>query len=345
MYNTINTIYTQQIQKILQDIHIDLASNKLILRGGEKSYDFVHSPQSNETNLLNTLTECIYSHFYCKGYNTSLTSISENTFDVMKRTAFIDRLSAANTTTEGFDWGWKVENMDDKHNVYAIKGNVKKIISSGEYINEKLGQAASFSPHSSQMHTINYYRRKEMRGEDGGFYYVFSQHVGEDNAQSSVRVYFNIESEGASTLVKLITDTFNQCKVPFQFKCLNDPSTYLTRTDTAVLYLDKQSFNFSMELLYRAFRSIAPYLKSDVPLFTCPLSINGISFAESPPNPEDSFGLNRSRLIALGLINSINKQLPPQMYMNEILLKIEQVGLNISAFYLNPKSSYPYKIV
>jgi hypothetical protein len=339
-------LYNWQIHKILTDIDIDINYGKLKLNSREKIFDFVHSPQTNQTNLLDTLTECIYTNYYCIGFNDVVSSTQfQGTTSAKELTTFRDLLSKANTTEEGFDLGWKIENVDDKNNIYATKGNIKKIISAGEYINEKQGQVAIPQNYTSETQIIRYYRRKEISNENAGFYYVFSQNISDDNQTNNVRTYFNIESKGAPILINLITKCFNENRVPFQFKCLNDPSLYLTRTDTAVLYLGKPIFNFAIVILSRVIESLTPYLKQDVPLFTYPAQINGISFAESPPNPNDSFGLNRSRLIALGIINAINNNLPKDLWFNEVEQKLKQFDINISSIYLNPKSTYPYQFI
>ena len=50
---------------------------------------------------------------------------------------------------------------------------------------------------------------------------------------TTVRIYWNIQKENATSLMRLLTAELNRNKIPFHFKILNDPTQY-PRADAAV---------------------------------------------------------------------------------------------------------------
>ena len=98
--------------------------------------------------------------------------------------------------------------------------------------------------------------------------------------------------------METLTSELNNINLPFQFKILNN-SNYFTRSDAAVLYIDKLNIK-DMSLIFIKNTSRNQTLsKSATPLFAKKL-VPGLSLAEDPNNGE-SFGQNRSRILAEAL--------------------------------------------
>ncbi len=277
--------------------------------------------QDQIQSLISHLSSKIYSCFYC--------GIEENDNQLLpskkERDLFMDDLSAANKSNNGYDPQWMIYSKDHAGNVFAQKNGQLRWLQPNSY---QLTQPGNL-PAEVNTH-VNIIRQKENKDSQQVFYYVFGNEMLGQQI-SMARVYFNIQPEGATTLVDQITTWFNEYKVPFSFKCLNHPNLY-NRRDNAVLYLDKAHLDLALILLKEVSKYIAPYLNKEVPWFTYPL-FDGISYAEDPGNGE-SFGMSRSTLLAKALWHSfeIKKTEDKSDFINGYL---EQNGLPADRFYLN----------
>jgi hypothetical protein len=120
------------------------------------------------------------------------------------------------------------------------------------------------------------------------------------------RIYWNISSDGAISLLKSLTTELNRENIPFQFKILKNEDQY-TRADAGVLYMDKGDIRTAANALSTIYVQIKSFLKPSVPLFTRKL-MPGISLAEDPSSGE-SFGQQRSRLFAEAICDIHSKNI------------------------------------
>lgn len=326
---------TQYIQQIVSDIQIDTQRNVLLkgqVYGGAFNNAYVQQPSTKM--LFQTLESLIYSTYYSK--NSALIDMQPPSFTSIN--SFIENLSAHNTTVEGFDEGWVIENIDMQGQVLARKGNLKRIAFAGEFVSSSM-----FHQKPIVGSTIKLIARKEHKDPSAGFYYVFGSTQGEDNMDQLVRVYFNLKPEGAASLILLLTRHLNEQQIPFSFKCLQHPF-YYTRCDTAVLYFDKRYASNIFNVLESQLPSLKGIFKDDIPAFTKKLGI-GIAFAENPTKADESFGTHCSKMIAQGIMNAFTKGLPPQQWFEEIKNTIEQKHgyANLEVMYLNPQTKFPYQ--
>lgn len=318
--------YEQQLAGILNGLRIDPEQQQIILVADGSRTDY--QPDSLHT----TLAGLLYRHFYCASESAVLTSATsaQSTDD-----SFVSELSHHNQSIEQFDLGWSVDTVDTGGIAYAAKGNHRRMLSAGEFVYDmpKRGPVQAGDAVRLLMH-------REHRDAQSGFYYVFGQTPGDDSIVLQTRLYFHTTPEGSTRLIAWVTQTLNAYRIPFQFKCLNHPDLY-GRRDSAVLYLQKPSVNIVLDLLGDALPKLSPYLLSAIPLFTQSIA-PGIGFAESPPNPGESFGTSRCGLIAQGIAKAVNNRQDADMYEESIRAVFTQIGLSLEQPYLNPQSHYPY---
>lgn len=326
---------TQYIQQIVNDIQVD-AQRNILHKGKQYGGTFTNAyvQQPSTKMLFQTLEGLIYSTYYSK--NNAVDTAQPPAYTEIF--AFMNNLSAHNTTTEGFDEGWTIENIDMQGQVIARKGNLKRQVFAGEFVTSSM-----FHQKPVVNAGIKLIARKEHKDPSAGFYYVFGRTQGEDNMDQLVRVYFNLKPEGAAPLILLLTQHLNEQQIPFSFKCLQHPA-YYTRCDTAVLYFDKRYTSAIFNVVQTIWPAVKTYLNDDCPAFTKKLG-PGIAFAENPLKADESFGTHCSKMIAQGIMNAYTKGLPHQQWFAEIKTTIEQKHgyASMDALYLNPQTKFPYQ--
>jgi len=174
-----------------------------------------------------------------------------------------------------------------------------------------------------------------------GFYYVFGEAVGDQQDDSGLlRFYWNIQADGAVSLVRLITERLNRFQLPFRFKIVNNPTDF-DRSDTAILYVNQRYYRLVAELLAEVHQQVSDQLEIGTPLFTKQLA-PGLGLAEEPTTGE-SFGQQRCRILAEALWNIYEQQLKEdETQLNEIRKQLELNGINPDLPYLNAGSTGTY---
>ena len=327
------------IHKINQIVQtIDISPQRTVLVNGKTyggEFNNPYTQQASNKMLFQALETAIYNIFYSQ--NKQILAPEMKYPDQHETQQFIQTLSKSNTSEESFDAGWMIEQVDMQGQITAQKGNLKRLVYPGEFLNE-----SSFHQKPVADTMIRMIARKEHKEANSGFYYVFGNTLGEDNFDQYVRIYFNIQAEGAAKLVNTITSILNEYEVPFNFKCLNNPVLY-TRCDTAVLYFEKRYTDIVFYLLPEIYPPIKAFLNDGTPLFTKTLG-KGIAFAENPFKQEESFGTHCCKMIVQGIMEALQKKLPKQKWTEEITKCILQRHhyTNIEVLYLNPGTKYPY---
>lgn len=339
-----DSIYQQQIQTILDNIEV-VSDHQLRVRASGRTYDYLHDQENKKSNLFGLLNQIIYTEFYTTACRPERYTPPEDQPLQMgyapppkdpDQEKFLEQLRKANKTEEGFDEGWALESVEANGPYMGTKGNYRRAIMPGQFIAETYG--SGLRPGAE----VRYFRRKDMMQDQDVFYYCFSQTVGDDQSASGIRLYFNIRPKGVPKLIEALTKTFNRYRIPFDFKCLNSPKRYAQRTDTAVCYLAKGIANYALEVLPQVLTAVADELERTVPAFTRPI-VPGVGFAESSPSVGDSFGTSRAKVIAQGIVQAIEKDLPPTKWRDEVLGLLQNLGFNLHHFYRNPNSQYHYQ--
>lgn len=283
----------------------------------------VTGDMQEQNKLVNRIMDLLYSNFYCKTSQAVKSTIDDD--------AFYKLLQNEGNSQQVLDKGWKLIEQEANGDVYIQKQNRLIHARAGSYLIEQASPAGRFAYVTASVMPPN-----NTPGEY--FFYVTSETPFSGNMPVA-RFYFNINPVGAPVLIKLIRAHFNLFGVPFTFKCCAKPS-YYNRTDTAVLYIDYSFFSISIQLLEKVVAGVKKFLNKDVPLFTYKIE-NGFSFAEDPGG-NLSFGQNRCRIVANGLIECFVSKFKKEKWVELIVKKFIADGYNVDKLYLNPASSIQY---
>ena len=282
---------------------------------------------SPQNPLIWQLAQQLYLHCYCRKFDgrlRSLPQVNGGSDDLL------DALSAANTTRERWDGGWQIQQVLPAGQVVVHKNGMAKMLWPGEFISQ---DGPGVPPRVGAM--VNVYSPKESRAMQPGFYFAFGESAVEQNdMQDAVRYYWNITPEGAALLTHLLTASLNRFQVHFRFKCLSHRDLFY-RIDSAVLYVGRQHYHITAELLVDTYRSMHHYLQPQTPLLTKRLA-PGLAFAEEPGTGE-SFGMSRCRLLAEGIWNGwLQGEQDEHDQLEAIKKQFETNGIPFKHPYLRP---------
>jgi hypothetical protein len=176
-----------------------------------------------------------------------------------------------------------------------------------------------------------------------GFYMAVSN-AGSYSGKDTVRIYFNLTSEGAVVVMESLTAELNAIPIAFNFKALYNPSDY-GRYDSAVLYFDKSNYNAVHSVLEKVYKQHHSYFQPEVPLFTKSLA-PGLAIAEEPDHKfveKESFGTHRCQIVANGLLKAWHQDdESPEGRMTSILQQFALLEIELQRPYLNAKSEDIY---
>lgn len=164
------------------------------------------------------------------------------------------------------------------------------------------------------------------------------------SSQNLVRIYFNVTPDGAVSVMESLTTKLNAIPISFSFKALNNPSDY-GRYDSAVLYFDKNNYEFVHPILERVYQENKSHFHEQIPLFT-KLLAPGLACAEEPDQKfaeQESFGTNRCQIVAHGLLDAwLQGNNTPTGRMASILQNFSLRSIKLARPYLNPNSEDIY---
>ncbi len=173
-----------------------------------------------------------------------------------------------------------------------------------------------------------------------GWVYFFGETAHPAEAQTTVRLYWNLCAQGAVPFAGTLTRVLNKAEVPFQMKVVEDPQGF-RRADGGVLYVPQTSWDALRANLPEIYAQIGPYLKRKTPLFALEMA-PGLGLAEDPGNGE-SFGMSRSRLVAEGLYDALNVGATDADARREAIeRRFSRAGLDPARPHLNPGSRAEY---
>lgn len=313
--------------------HLTITSQHISL--GQAVYPLSAGEPTTTEHKIELLTKVLYKHFYCVRFNEKIDQrnigASKEKDNPAITAAFMHSLTLANKSKSGFDNSWIIEQILPGNVLEVKKGYEKRRTYPGEYITDTLN--FGIAP-GSKVHIV---RKKELIDTGSGFYYAFGDAT--ETFDNIVRIYWNIIPQGAALLTEKITTDFNRYKIPFRFKCLNQPK-YYERNDSAVLYLENRHFNAACFIINSFYPDMIPYIKPDIPLFAKRLK-NGVGFAEDPGNAQ-SFGMDRCKKLSISILAATSKTTNQSDLFNILPAEMESVGLSLETPYLNYNSKYPY---
>lgn len=258
--------------------------------------DTVGQKNLDGNNLTAAFATYLYQLVHCRQTITSEnTTSNQDRFDVENRNRiFVELLSQANSSIGHWEPGWTISKLEKNGKIAIKKNDLTLWVMPSQFA---LMHSNHGYPHIGDRGYVAMV--KEFRELLPG-YYMANGNTPIEEYSSITRIYWNISSDGAISLLKSLTSELNENNISFQFKILKNESHY-TRADAGVLYLNKGDILKARNALSAIYHNIKTYLKLSVPLFAKRLA-SGISLAEDPANGE-SFGQNRTRLFAEAICN------------------------------------------
>ena len=261
----------------------------------------------------------LYDGFYCRGRPVPLPRSRNAAADP----AFAALLSSANAGTGTWDRGWHVCRSENGGLVVTREG-LRVRVAAGEW----------FSPAGPPVPgaAVAIRMPKELPALSPGFYTA----VGDAELRPAVgeplvRVYFHATPQGAAPLVAALTATLNARGVPFRLKVLDAPAAFV-RCDAAVVALPASHLPPARPVLRDTADCLRRLLRSNVPAFTRPVA-HGVALAEQPGTGE-SFGENRCRLVADGIVAAYERGLDrPAEREAAVREHLAGAGIDLSAPY------------
>jgi hypothetical protein len=307
-----------------------------------------HVPQVNQTvgsnngssdpsrPFVNALSAYLYEFAYSRSLRRQLPA--PEVMDLSADLGLIDAMSAANSTRERWEHGWKIEQVLHHGQISAYKGSLRRTLWPGQFLS-KDGPAAMPRPQAE----ISIFYARESRSLQNGFYYAFGEIAEEEvNGFGLVRLYWNIKFDGAARLVGHTTSRFNRFHIPFRLKCATARSQF-ERTDVAVIYLAKRFFGIAAAVIPEVHSEVSDFLEDEVPLFSKKLA-KGLGVAEDPGTGE-SFGQSRCQRLAQAVWNCyIKGQQSTEGRFREFHQLLTANGINTKYPHLNAGSSDWYEL-
>ncbi|MDF5707016.1 MAG: T3SS effector HopA1 family protein [Nostoc sp. S4] len=177
-----------------------------------------------------------------------------------------------------------------------------------------------------------------------GFYMAVANTGTPSNEKNLVRVYFNLNPEGAVAVIDSLTTQLNAINISFSLKALYNPSEY-GRYDSAVLYFDKNNYQVVRPILERFYTQHQSDFNQQVPLFT-KMVAPGLAIAEEPNQKfgdKESFGTNRCQVVANGLFEAWHQgNNTPAGRLASIMRHFSLCEIDLQRPYLNANSDDIY---
>ncbi len=115
------------------------------------------------------------------------------------------------------------------------------------------------------------------------------------------RLYLDLDVEDSRRVIGMCR-RFNEARLPFTLKVASQPAVYDDRSDTVILFIEREGYPRASELLVEAAMRAGLTPRPSVPAFTRRLG-SGVAVADDPAAPE-SFGESRCRLLASGILRA-----------------------------------------
>ena len=274
---------------------------------------------------LQQLTFAIYARFHCNDPSDA-SQRSASTTSAAQWAQRTHAYQAANIGRDRWDPGWVVEGVEPDGSVRVAKGDRRR--------RELPGRFASQDPTRPWLNpgdTVSVASPASSTTVQPGFFFLLGQRPGSaDDEHRIARVYWNLEADGAQPWIAATSGALQRAGLPFRAKVLLDPGAF-NRCDSAVLYLARRHFEACLPLVREIATEVGEWLGERTPPFTLRLA-PGVAVAE---DPGESFGINRARLIAQGLLtaHSAGESIDP---IQAVVESFTNAGLDPQRPYLNP---------
>jgi len=283
------------------------------------------------------LHTALQSRLYANFYRTGGAVPVRNEGAPQSKTAvahFLKELGGANAGEGCWEPGWRV---------LGEQAGELEVVRAGLRIRVRPGQCVSdVEAHDGAGTAVRLRLPNALADLSPGYYMALGDaQLSHASPGEILRVYWHVTAPGAAALMQSITRSLNRAGVPFRFKTLINPTDY-TRCDSAVLYILREHYEVVRPLLDPIYGEVARFLRWRTPVFTKALA-PGLAIAEQPPSSE-SFGMDRCRVLADGLIRAQELKRPsPDGRLRVVLDRFRRAEIRPGAPYLNPGSMDTYE--
>jgi hypothetical protein len=243
----------------------------------------------DESPLPAALAPRLYERVYCR---PSPHPVSKP--DALAGRDLLSGLSSANEGRGRWEWGWTIERIAEGRRAIVLRDGVRFSV--------RLADVAVADGPIEPGRRCRVRVGKELRRLHPGFYVAFGLGDGhpprEGPGEHLDRYYWHLMPHAAVLFMATVTSLLNSRKIPFELKVPRHPHAY-RRADAGVLYTRRDDRPRVGEALGPIHQAVASRLRPEVPRFTKRLA-EGLGFAENP-EPSESFGQHRCRLIAEAL--------------------------------------------
>ena len=287
---------------------------------------------SSEVSLSEELTNLLYQQWYTR-------STTEKSIKHLPHASWEEVFRAVHPGTYLWESGWTVDSVSSEGRVIAHRDKQQRVLHAGDYICP-LRPGLPAIPGAD----IEVVARHDSSDQMPGYWISYSSSW--HNAKHPIlRIYWNIGPEGAVKLAELLPLHLDH-NIPYSFKLPVETQGY-NRVDVAVLNFEVTNYEQMKPSLKTVSKLMKSHLYPDIPSLTKWLE-PGIALAEEPPIKNESFGLNRCRLIAEAYLSS--KEIFDQEgnhefsdHLNVVRNHLFKAGLNLDQPHLNPNSHNEYK--
>jgi hypothetical protein len=220
--------------------------------------------------LSSQLRSFLYGIYYNGSLKATLAPESEQAFDPqgLENNTFLgvdlefyEQIHAANSGSGYFDDGWVVLREEVDGAIAVTKNGLTVHIERDRHLksaDEEIVVGGSLAI------------RLPKNLMQNGFYVAVSDagtHSHQILGTQLIRIYWNLNPEGALAVMGCLTQKLNDLNVPFAFKVLYNPSDY-NRHDAGVLYFDDCHYDSVHSVLRSIHSEHQSHFRPETPLFT-----------------------------------------------------------------------------
>ncbi|MBL8938255.1 MAG: hypothetical protein JNM69_27065 [Archangium sp.] len=163
-------------------------------------------------------------------------------------------------------------------------------------------------------------------------YFCFNSRAGRfSDDRPHLKVYLNVTPRHAPTMLHALLHDRSLAKIRFDGKIANDPDAF-GRRDTMLLYVDPRGIVPVLRVVLRHRKGLRPH----TPPFVLQVA-PGLGVAESPLGSHESFGAQRCRLVAEGLLAWVHR--PSLSVVSAVASRFSAEGLDLTQPWLGSLSS------
>ena len=282
-----------------------------------------------ESELVATWARLLYAGWYTRAGQ------APGRRDGAPRPDQIAALRAAHADTGRWEDGWVAERVSSAGRVVAARAGRRRLLDPVDLLNPG---RPGLTPRPGEPLVAS--ARRDSLDFQPGFWVTHSVSWPRPGGPDKLlRLYWNIDDEGAPELVAWLTRELNEAAVPYGIKCPAARNDY-DRLDAAVVFLPRRAFAAARAALRRVHDGVADQLAPDTPPLARRIG-SGLALAEDPGG-EESFGTKRCRLVAEGVLAS--RAGDGREAVQAVMRRLEAEGIDPRRPHLEPASEADYTL-